>query len=176
MKFICDMCGKSFDSKMQLNGHLSHHKRLDIKTLPCDKEKICPNCGKVFTQQTTASKNACQKFCSMSCFREYQKSKKLRFNVRTDVLNGYKLKQKTCEICGKKFTQQVFEQDYFNNGKKQVMRSEACLDHNHKTGNFRGLLCQSCNRNLGWFEEREKEVREYLSTYNNFDNVLAKVR
>lgn len=176
MKFICDVCGKSFDKNSQLNGHKSHHKRSGLRVLPGDKERVCLGCGKSFTQRTTASQNKNQKFCSMSCYREYQKSKKLRFNVRADVLAGYKLKQKSCEICGKVFTQQEFEQAYFDNGKKKMIRTEACLDHNHKTGNFRGLLCQSCNRNLGWFEEREKEVREYLSAYNNFDNVLAKVR
>lgn len=168
------MCEKSFDSKLALNGHLSHHKRLGTKILPCDEKRICLNCRTSFTQQTTASKNSCQKFCSMACFREYQRSKKVRFNVRVDALTGYKLKQTSCEICGKKFTLQIFEQDLFGD-KRKLIRGEACLDHNRKTGNFRGLLCQSCNRNLGWYEEREKEVREYLSIYNNFDNVLAKV-
>lgn len=30
---------------------------------------------------------------------------------------------------------------------------KACVDHNHETGVFRGLLCHSCNRSLGLLKE-----------------------
>ena len=36
------------------------------------------------------------------------------------------------------------------------------VDHDHKTGRIRGLLCFSCNAKLGWFENRKDKILEYL--------------
>ena len=42
-----------------------------------------------------------------------------------------------------------------------------CVDHNHNTGEFRGLLCHSCNRGLGLFKDSPSitsRATEYLVT------------
>lgn len=36
------------------------------------------------------------------------------------------------------------------------------LDHCHKTGKVRGLLCQSCNLKLGWYEKYQDQINSYL--------------
>ena len=41
-----------------------------------------------------------------------------------------------------------------------------CLDHDHKTGEFRGWLCDLCNRGLGYFYDNPSHLRRaaaYLS-------------
>jgi len=54
-----------------------------------------------------------------------------------------------CDICGKKLTIET-----------------AFLDHDHKTGQNRGVLCNLCNSGLGYFKENYKTMSraiEYLS-------------
>jgi len=36
------------------------------------------------------------------------------------------------------------------------------VDHDHKTGIFRGLVCKRCNANLGWLDNNFISVKEYL--------------
>ncbi len=68
-----------------------------------------------------------------------------------DKENMLKKQNYKCSICGK----EIF---LFGESKKD-MEKIACVDHDHATGEVRGLLCNNCNKGLGNF----KDNQEYLS-------------
>jgi hypothetical protein len=42
------------------------------------------------------------------------------------------------------------------------LTQKLCVDHNHTNGKVRGLLCNTCNLHLGWYESNKNNVLIYL--------------
>ena len=75
-------------------------------------------------------------------------------NITNKELDEYRKDHPVCEICGKAEVVST---------SKRNKKNSLCLDHNHTTGNFRGLLCFSCNSKLGWYQNNKEQIEEYLS-------------
>ncbi len=68
-----------------------------------------------------------------------------KFNMTPEDRDNMIIEQKNrCKICGCLLDQRKIESDYFYNKK---IRSP--IDHNHKTGKVRGILCNNCNILIG---------------------------
>ena len=86
-------------------------------------------------------------------------------NVQTLVLKKLKLenimpnsKDYKCPVC---FLTSKMIQDYHDpDSRKKVTW---VLDHNHKTGKFRGWLCNTCNSALGWLDDDPIKLRRALA-------------
>ena len=55
--------------------------------------------------------------------------------------------------------------------KTEVALMESAIDHNHETGEFRGVLCKQCNRALGMFGDSPVVLRnavEYLEAFGSY--------
>jgi len=63
-------------------------------------------------------------------------------------ISVYEKQKRCCAIC-----------------RKEIEIGNSAIDHNHKTGEFRGVLCKQCNRGLGMFLDSPfvlKNALEYL--------------
>ena len=82
-------------------------------------------------------------------FRKY----KITIEVVRDMMDEQK---GICPICGDSLIDPYRELGY-------------AIDHNHTTGEVRGLLCEGCNLGLGSFKDNTSSLREaanYLERYN----------
>ena len=71
-----------------------------------------------------------------------------------DLIDAYERQEECCYIC-----------------KKHIEISDSAIDHNHVTGEFRGILCKKCNRALGLFEDSPyilKNALDYLKTMGHY--------
>ena len=83
----------------------------------------------------------------------YQRKWKNRYGITPEqYLDLFNRQKGTCAICGK---------SAFNN-------KLLAVDHDHSTGVIRGLLCDNCNKGLGFFDEKTlllKKAMMYLNKY-----------
>ena len=80
------------------------------------------------------------------CQTNYQRNK--AFGITDEDFNTLLEKQNhKCAICG---VDHDYYRSYTQNGRRFA------VDHNHKTGEIRGLLCDKCNRGIGYFKDSEQ--------------------
>lgn len=80
---------------------------------------------------------------------------RIKYGISLSDYNKLKEKQNNCcEICGRH---------------ESEFKRRMCVDHNHATGEVRGLLCNHCNTALGHVFEDESillNMINYLRKYN----------
>ncbi len=72
------------------------------------------------------------------------------------LVDRYERQEECCAIC-----------------KKEIELIDSAIDHNHATGEFRGILCKQCNRALGMFNDSPAVLRsavEYLEAFGSYGN------
>jgi Recombination endonuclease VII len=108
------------------------------------KDKQCPTCYTTYTPEAPS-----QKYCSSSCKGKnayYTRN----YGITEQEYEAMKERQNyKCAICGS---------DGFLIGKNNHSES-LVVDHDHKTGKVRDLLCHNCNRGLGLFQDNPELLR-----------------
>lgn len=106
---------------------------------------MCKNCyDKVYVKT---------RYAADPVFRAHRRTRHLenRYGITREKWAEYfEAQQGKCKICGNDCRDP--------NGRFHNL----CVDHDHKTGKFRGLLCKFCNSKLGWFENRKEIITAYL--------------
>lgn len=129
------------------------------------KYKKCPKCKRKLELNSTHfykdknTKNGFKCYC-IECSRILRRENYLKDPLKSTEYNfkrlygisykDYKKMEKKqnhrCGICGMKLEQTNPNNQYNNN-------KHFSVDHNHKTGKIRGLLCRNCNSGIGWMRE-----------------------
>jgi len=79
-------------------------------------------------------------------------------NITNRELEEYRKIHPVCEICG-----QVEHAITFTGYTNRTEPNKLCIDHDHNTKGFRGLLYVSCNSKLGWYQNNKEAIEKYLS-------------
>lgn len=110
------------------------------------KEKPCRICGTLFSHRAPSHLH-----CSQACADDAYTSRYLQraYGITTQDYRCIHTEQNgKCAICG---------------GEGFVMNTERhkaklVVDHDHATGQIRGLLCHNCNRALGLFHDNTETL------------------
>ena len=125
-------------------------------------DRECPVCHRWFTPKSIGGHTViCRQINNNDKSQEFViigKNKKDRvvLDITNEQLKQYQEKVTTCEICGRTLEESIQTQTKFS-------PKRLCIDHNHKTNSFRGLLCSQCNRALGWYENNKTQIENYLN-------------
>lgn len=107
----------------------------------CDEEK--PGTSEFFPPHNK-KRNGLDSWCR-KCrggYRSEIRRGKYRHSISDEDLKQLLATHKNCMICG--------------------IEENLVVDHDHKTGKVRGLLCNHCNRGLGHFKDKEESLRSAI--------------
>ena len=156
------MCGKSFTpyKSRKVQQYCGTYKKktgcsyINYRSLLAKHKKNNPKIYKAYYKKYLKSEKG------QRTRREY--AYKRSYNISIEEYEDLLNKQGgICLICKKKEKQ---ERKYTHKYNKELD-----VDHNHKTGKVRGLLCQKCNRGLGCFNDNPKLIKNaynYLLRWN----------
>ena len=171
---LCRTCGKEFPATTEFFHKSGSSLKPDCKLCRNKKQK------EYNKNNPQIQKKSWQKWASAN--REYLRTA-ARINYRKNIerakfwhvtktygltaeqfLRLYEIQKESCAICGQHIP-------LFNDG----MVRKRHIDHCHKTGQVRGILCNSCNSVLGAFKDDPHMFRKAAEYIENPDRLMKMV-
>jgi hypothetical protein len=139
----CKDCRKAYNDRYQA--------RLAIRRGPLPKEKVCNKCGKLKPESAfkkhTRAKDGLNWYCR-KCVSHHNRL--ATYGLSEAAYHDMLTKQNgKCAVCGA--TEATSRTDHL------------FVDHDHKTGRVRGLLCHACNFAIGHTNDSPDILRSLAS-------------
>jgi dCMP deaminase len=144
---------------------------LPVNRTPNKETEYTCKCGTIFKLKKSTKNPRCSK-----CLRE-EHNENAR-NAKYHLKDKYKLKQhknrlrREYGIDETRYNQLLKQQGNVCAicGNTDSKNNRLCVDHNHTTGEIRGLLCHRCNRTLGTLKDNQSLFRSCLSYLMKFSS------
>jgi hypothetical protein len=120
----------------------------------------CKECRKIESKQWYENNKEKKRQMSYA-YRHIKKDQDLRkgYGISLEEFNTKLAEQDhSCKICG---THQ------------QTLKRSLCVDHCHKTGTIRGLLCDLCNRSLGLLKDNKEILKKAVAYLEQYEQPLV---
>lgn len=145
------ICGSK--KKSEQTGRAEKYPQGFFNTKPCKK------CNTIFTPNSPS-----ELYCSDDCKDEAVTDRYLKRTyglVWQDYARMYKAQNGLCAIC-------------IGEGFKMAEHHlvKLVVDHNHSTGEVRGLLCHNCNRAIGLLQENEQSLLNAIAYLKGATTIL----
>ena len=159
----CEKCGNTFqqDSADYVNHNIQPRRFCSSKCRTLAKHlnlpAICDNCGEGFTKNHSKTK-----WCSPRCAQQHHQKVTNRRQIDKRREDKYKMSPGqykrmlgfqcgVCAICGQQET-----------NTRNGVAIRLAIDHCHKTGRNRSLLCARCNMLLGNLEDNFALIDNFI--------------
>lgn len=165
---------RSHALKQGKNSKIIQKRKKSFAALPV---VTCSVCGiKAKKHAMTRHTAMCGKVCSVKwckdeaymkswCFHHYRLSQYAKHHkvLPQELFSIIKKSKGKCQICQKTLVLHGMEKV---NGK-----NKACIDHSHKTGKIRGILCFNCNSGLGHFSDSLETMKTAITYLRQSEKV-----
>lgn len=138
-------------------GVTKHNPKKKQQTANCKKypqgyfkEKKCRNCDRIFKPKAP-SEHYCSDWCKDYAIVNAYYKRNYKITLKDYLILAEKQKF-VCAICHKE-----------NFAMNKCHSGTLVVDHDHNTGEVRGLLCHNCNRALGLLKDNKDNIQNCLS-------------
>ena len=171
-----------FSCKCPECGNIKTYKTQD--SLNKCKDKMCKSCSNSIKAGGTGSRKKGSKYKCSSCNSYYNIT---MFNINKKSGNPYSRCKKCHTQKSKEYFNTIYKYSRYGITEKEydtILVSQnskcaccdnttnLCIDHDHRSGNVRGILCRDCNSSLGLLNENVDTMKNLIRYLGGNDGLI----
>lgn len=162
MNSITKKCKKCGETK-PLSEFSSHKRTADGLDYWCKSCKTAEAARWQFKNRERYNEGVRERRKGYDPEKRHAKHLRIKFGMTSEQYqNIYNSQGGKCAICGRE--EKVLSTAVFNKAPKKLS-----VDHDHKTGQVRGLLCSNCNAAVGYFDDNTSIIEKAIEYLKRWD-------